>query len=177
VSQQIANAFKRAVEHDATAGRDVLGALPNIDHIGRLAHSHEGDAAIEDTDLSIVILDVDLIEVTSSFGRSAADEILRHVARIIKAKVRTPDVVFRYGASKFLVLLHSTTPTTVERVANDLALHVTSNRVVLRSGAALAVRLSTRFLSTPRDGRSLQELLASARLVDSSRTPEASKVH
>jgi diguanylate cyclase (GGDEF)-like protein/putative nucleotidyltransferase with HDIG domain len=177
VSQQIANAFKRAVEHDATFGRDVLAALPNIDHIGRLSHSHEGDLAIEETDLGIVILDVDLVEVVSSFDRSVGDEILRHVARAIKTKVRAPDMVFRYGASKFLVLLHSTIPTTVERIANELALYVTSNRVVLRSGTALAVRLSTRFLITPRDGRSLQELLASARLVDSSRTPEASKVH
>ena len=50
---------------------------------------------------------VELTEINAVYGRTAGDEVLRHVAQAIGAEVHVPDVVVRYDGSNFVALLGS----------------------------------------------------------------------
>ncbi len=58
------------------------------------------------TDLSLVMLDVDHFKLFNDrFGHAAGDEVLRAVARLIRATARGTDFVARFGGEEFVVLL------------------------------------------------------------------------
>lgn len=56
--------------------------------------------------ISIIIADVDdLKSVNDTRGHSAGDELLKHVANILKASVRTEDILARIGGDEFAIIL------------------------------------------------------------------------
>ena len=58
------------------------------------------------TELSLVLLDVDQFKLFNDrFGHSAGDDVLRTVARLIRAAARGTDFVARFGGEEFVVLL------------------------------------------------------------------------
>jgi len=55
---------------------------------------------------AIAILDLDHFKnVNDTFGHAAGDKVLRTLADFLRASVRGPDEVFRYGGEEFLVVL------------------------------------------------------------------------
>ena len=56
--------------------------------------------------LALMFLDVDHFKaINDSFGHATGDEVLREVARRLKATVRTTDIVARLGGDEFVILL------------------------------------------------------------------------
>ena len=63
---------------------------------------------LDRTGASFGILEVDLDRfkgVNDAFGHLAGDEVLRAVAKAMKAAVRSDDFVYRYGGEEFLIVL------------------------------------------------------------------------
>ncbi len=61
------------------------------------------------TALSVVMLDVDHFKLFNDcFGHSAGDDVLRTVARIVRATARTTDFVARYGGEELVAILPHT---------------------------------------------------------------------
>ncbi|MFN7953043.1 MAG: diguanylate cyclase [bacterium] len=61
------------------------------------------------TALSLVILDVDHFKLFNDrFGHSAGDDVLRTVARIVRATARATDFVARYGGEELVAILPHT---------------------------------------------------------------------
>lgn len=55
----------------------------------------------------LVLCDVDYFkQINDRFGHGIGDEVLRHVARLLKQAVNRPDCVFRIGGEEFALLLH-----------------------------------------------------------------------
>jgi diguanylate cyclase (GGDEF)-like protein len=55
---------------------------------------------------AVALIDLDYFKkVNDTFGHAAGDKILRTVADFLRASVRTPDSVFRYGGEEFLIIL------------------------------------------------------------------------
>jgi diguanylate cyclase len=68
--------------------------------------------------VAVIMVDVDHFKrINDEYGHDAGDQVLRAVADVLRAEVRTGDVVYRYGGEEFCVLLARTT--TVE--AGDVA--------------------------------------------------------
>ena len=120
---------------------------------------------------------LELQEVNAVYGRAAGDEVLRHVAHVIGTEVHVPDVVFRYGGSKFLALVGSGGSHAAELLAQRIRNNVGSCELTVRPGVTVSVELSVRTVSAPRDGRSLSDLLVDARIPPRLSTPETSSIH
>ncbi|MEI7680910.1 MAG: GGDEF domain-containing protein [Betaproteobacteria bacterium] len=71
------------------------------------AFEHEiGVATCSPQALSVALLDVDNFnELQSSLGHAAGDEVIKHLARVLRDTVRPGDSVAHFGGEAFLVLL------------------------------------------------------------------------
>ena len=59
--------------------------------------------------LSIAMIDADNFKsINDTYGHLAGDEVLRTIASTIKSKLRTNDVLFRYGGEEFIIIMPNT---------------------------------------------------------------------
>jgi diguanylate cyclase (GGDEF)-like protein len=59
--------------------------------------------------LSVAMLDLDFFKrVNDAWGHAIGDEVLRHVAAILRAQCRTVDLPARYGGEEFVIALPDT---------------------------------------------------------------------
>jgi two-component system, cell cycle response regulator len=57
-------------------------------------------------ELSLIIFDIDRFKsINDSFGHLAGDHVLKHLATVVKTKIRKEDVLARYGGEEFTILL------------------------------------------------------------------------
>ena len=67
---------------------------------------------------AIFMLDIDRFKrINDQFGHLSADKVLEHLANILKAAVRNPDLVARYGGDEFVIVV----PDVTEDEAVELA--------------------------------------------------------
>lgn len=91
------------------AWRDSLTGLPNrlagMDRLeAEFARLSRSDAAS-----SVLMLDVDLFKpINDTYGHGVGDDVLRHIASLIKSSLRTGDFVARFGGEEFMALLPDT---------------------------------------------------------------------
>lgn len=142
--------------------RDQLTGLYNFRHLKEHAVLELARAARYSRRATVVMIDVDdFSEVNRRVGREAADVLLRHCAERLRAELRAVDLVCRYGADEFLLVL----PETSENQA-DMAL----KRVLAGlgdvgcevDGETIAISVSAGAAVYPDDGERIEELVAKA---------------
>jgi len=73
------------------------------------------------TPFATLLIDLDHFkEVNDLYGHDAGDKVLRSVAEILHASIRSSDFLFRYGGEEFLALLMETQTSEVEQIAKKL---------------------------------------------------------
>jgi diguanylate cyclase (GGDEF)-like protein len=77
--------------------------------------------ALEDTDFSLVFLDVDFFKtINDGFGHTVGDRVLAAVGRLLRDHVRPSDIVGRYGGEEFVVVLRDAGSDAARRVAERI---------------------------------------------------------
>lgn len=122
-----------------------------------MVHAHRNRCA-----LALLFLDVDRFKnINDSLGHSAGDEVLKQVAKRLKASVRAEDTVARLGGDEFVVLLESLT-------SADAAAHIAS-KILAAISQPFKVMNKEFFTSTsigislyPDDGNSPAALMRNA---------------
>ena len=74
-----------------------------------------------DTSLCLLLVDLDEFKlVNDTFGHRVGNEVLREVGHILQKRLRSSDLVARFGGDEFAALLHRTDPTDGHRIARSL---------------------------------------------------------
>ena len=88
------------------ATRDTLTMCLNRRSFFSHFESHFSGATRYGHPLSCVMVDVDHFKsVNDTYGHSVGDQVLQHVAEVLKSLVRKSDLVCRYGGEEFCILL------------------------------------------------------------------------
>jgi len=109
LANQIAIAIKNAEKYEKVEKRtliDGLTGLNNYRYFEKILDKKVREAAEENSNLSVILLDIDHFKpINDQYGHLAGNEVLKETARIIKEAVRKQDIVSRYGGEEFTVVV------------------------------------------------------------------------
>ncbi|PKO59797.1 MAG: hypothetical protein CVU19_07650 [Betaproteobacteria bacterium HGW-Betaproteobacteria-13] len=70
---------------------------------------------------TLCFIDLDRFKIVNdSCGHAAGDELLQNIARLIRQRVRTGDLISRIGGDEFALILHECSPTDARGLAESL---------------------------------------------------------
>jgi diguanylate cyclase (GGDEF)-like protein len=115
--------------------------------------------------LGIAFADLDLFKsVNDTYGHAIGDQILMTTANILRANVRSSDVVARYGGEEFILVFPSTECTLLKTICERIVRAFRETRHDVGTRRDLSVTISIG-MATHNDGRrfrSVEELLKAA---------------
>jgi diguanylate cyclase (GGDEF)-like protein len=110
---------------------------------------------------SLMLFDLDHFKsINDAFGHARGDEVLREVARRVRATIRASDQLFRYGGDEFVVLLPNTAKADAAHLAQRLLDTVRATR--FEGAPPLSLTLSLGVATCPEDGNDQQALFEKA---------------
>ncbi len=113
------------------ATTDELTGLSTRRHLERRLRDELSIARRAKAPLAVLLMDVDrLRDVNREHGYQAGDEVLRGIARTLRAKTRAHDTCARYGGEEFAVVLPQTDAEGAEEVARKLIVSISSEKLV-----------------------------------------------
>jgi diguanylate cyclase (GGDEF)-like protein len=110
---------KLELSHIATT--DPLTHLANRRHVGHLLQHEVVRARRTGATLSVLAIDVDRLKpVNDGYGHLAGDALLKHMARLMKGRLREIDTIARVGGDEFFAILPDTPASAALQVAIEL---------------------------------------------------------
>jgi diguanylate cyclase (GGDEF)-like protein len=155
-----ARSFERAKELALT---DELTQLGNLRYFNQMLDRELSRARRRGARLACLFLDLDQFKrVNDRHGHPMGSALLREVSRLLRAAVRTVDVVARYGGDEFVVLLPDTGAEQAFVVAERLRLRLAGESFLQAHGLAVQITGSIGIAVYPDQARTPQELLQAA---------------
>ena len=162
LTRELAELKVREAQAQRLADRDGLTGLYNRRRMFELLESAMAEAAQQRQCVGLLFIDLNGFKaINDEYGHAAGDKILTTVALRIGARVRTGDIVCRYGGDEFVVLLPSVPDAAAvsrvadiirERVALPYWIHGSEQHLTAAIGESLY----------PRDAQSADALLHQA---------------
>jgi len=146
-------------EHET---RDPLTGLINFRQLRERAAFELARAERHGRTVVFAMLDLDDFHaVNEKAGREGGDEVLCHWAAALTAQLRTCDLVCRYGADEFLLVMSETAEQQAD-AALARVLGAMRELAVDIGGERFALSASVGAASFPADGRTVEDLVAKA---------------
>lgn len=125
------------------ASEDALTGLANRRMLNHRLEAEMARARRDGKPLSVIILDLDHFKrVNDSLGHAAGDEVLVHIAHILRAELRGADLPARSGGEEFCLLLPGIDGDAAWAVAERIRQRVEANPTVLAQGQTVPVTVS-----------------------------------
>lgn len=148
------NARLEASNRDLTAAQtrtaDLMARLEqhaNEDALTGLPNRRAFDAALErvspSQQISVVLCDIDHFKIVNDrFSHLVGDEVLRHVAALLRGQLHRGDLLARYGGEEFVLLLTGASEAATLKLCEDLR-RATENHdwSTVRPGLSLTISL------------------------------------
>lgn len=120
---------KRIADLEKVSATDYLTGAWNRAHLVRVVASEMARSIRFRQPLSALLIDIDHFkDVNDTFGHQAGDTVLREVVALIQKKIRSADLLFRWGGEEFVVLAVSTGYRDAETLAEHLRARVAGHR-------------------------------------------------
>ncbi len=108
---------------------------------------------------AIIFMDMDKFkEVNDRYGHQAGDEVVRHIAAVMRSALREGDMLSRYGGDEFLAFLPRASLEDAELTLERLLQAVRSRHYDM-NGVPILLGLSGGAAEYPGEGRNLEQLL------------------
>ena len=112
---------------------------------------------------SLAMLDIDHFKnINDTMGHPTGDEILRRFARYVRSRLRTIDIVGRYGGEEFLIMMPETMKEEalipLERIRAGLEIE----NLTTGNGSGVPLRVSVGAAEYPADGATGREIIKAA---------------
>jgi diguanylate cyclase (GGDEF)-like protein len=162
LTRELAELKVREAQTQRLADRDGLTGLYNRRRMFELLESAISEAARQWQCVGLLFIDLNGFKaVNDEYGHAAGDKILTTVALRIGARVRTGDIVCRYGGDEFVVLLPSVPDAAaVSRVADIIRERVALPYWIQGSEQHLTAAIGESLY--PHDGHNAESLLHQA---------------
>ncbi|MDR2209443.1 MAG: diguanylate cyclase [Azoarcus sp.] len=133
--------------------RDSMTGLNNRRFLEEYADTLIASARRKQTHIAILMLDLDHFKmINDTHGHDAGDAVLKALANVIKATVRSSDIVVRYGGEEFMVVLQDTSSAYALSVAEKIRSMVESMKISY-GGATLQRTISIGIADFPGDSK------------------------
>lgn len=125
------------------ATTDPLTQLSNRSHFMIRAQVEMAHAQRNRQPMAVILTDLDHFKlVNDAHGHTVGDQVLQHVAGLLRAQMRGSDTLARWGGEEFLMLLPATTLDAARELAERLREAVCTTPFVREGGSALALSIS-----------------------------------
>lgn len=113
--------------------------------------------------LSVLMLDVDSFKsFNDNYGHPSGDQLLRSVAQLLRAGVRTVDKVGRYGGEEFVIIMPETHKDDAFLLAERIRRTIEQQAFIVVAGEEIHRTVSVGVASYPEDGLNPQEVIERA---------------
>lgn len=120
---------RRIAELEKVSATDYLTGAWNRAHLVRVVASEMARSIRFRQPLSALLIDIDHFKtVNDTYGHQTGDVVLREMVQLIQRKIRSADLLFRWGGEEFVVLAVSTEYRDAETLAEHLRARVASTR-------------------------------------------------
>lgn len=120
---------KSIADLEKVSATDYLTGAWNRAHLVRVVASEMARSIRFRQPLSALLIDLDHFkDVNDTFGHQAGDTVLRELVALIQQKIRTADLLFRWGGEEFVVLAVSTGYRDAETLAEHLHARIASHK-------------------------------------------------
>jgi diguanylate cyclase (GGDEF)-like protein len=151
-----ATAAERSDWFERMAHTDPLTGLANERTVGRILELELARAGRQESEVSVVLFDIDDFQATNrEGGQAAGDDVLRRVAAVLAESVRLVDTVGRIGGDEFVLVAPGSAGLTVAR-------RVIEGIVSLPAVAGRPITVSAGVARFPADGTDAETLLEAA---------------
>jgi diguanylate cyclase (GGDEF)-like protein len=134
--------------------RDPMTRLNNRRFLEEYVDTLTASTRRKQTHIAILMLDLDHFKmINDTYGHDAGDVLLKALASVIKATVRSSDIVIRYGGEEFLIVLQDTSSAYALNVAEKIRVTVESMKIP-HGGVALQRTISIGVSDFPGDSNS-----------------------
>jgi diguanylate cyclase (GGDEF)-like protein len=157
--RELAALKEREAQAQRLADRDGLTGLYNRRRMLELLESAIAEAALQWQYVGLLFIDLNGFKgINDEYGHAAGDKVLTTVATRIAARVRTGDLVCRYGGDEFVVVLPSVPDAAaVTRVADTIRERVALPYWIQGNEQHLTAAIGESMY--PHDGDNAEELL------------------
>ncbi len=150
-------AFERTQESALT---DNLTGLPNSRYMYSFFDQERSRSERHGYALVLMMMDLDgFKKINDTFGHHVGDEILRQVAQVSRAQVRSGDTLIRYAGDEFVAVLHRVTPDMVLEMKTRLQSAVDNFAYEVRPGRVARIGISIGYATYGQDGTAIDELM------------------
>lgn len=131
---------RRITQRRALEELEMCDALTGVGNRRRLDRDLAMKPAAAETPVAVIMIDVDhLRRINDDFGRPAGDVALCQLADVLRAEIRTGDVVYRYEDEEFCVLLARTTTGEAGLVAERIRFAVSQMELPVEDSLTVSI--------------------------------------
>ena len=139
---------------------DDLTKLFNTRYLNRTLEIEISRATRHHTSLALIFMDVDHFKtINDNYGHIVGSKLLVEMGQLLMKRLRTVDIVARYGGDEFVIVLPQTPPDNAIQIAERIRKSIERNVFLKKDGYSLNLTASFGVASYPESAKSKEELL------------------